>query len=160
MRDGMVKLGDFGIAKVLNNTKALAKTMVGTPYYLSPEIVENKPYHFATDIWSIGVILYELCALRPPFDGKSLDFLCMKILKGRYKQIPSMYSRNMRDLISKLLTVQPKRRLKIHQILKLPIIQKRIKSFLNETVMQKEFCHTILHNKILFRRGPKMNDIK
>ena len=40
-----------------------AKTMVGTPYYISPEIIEGKPYSLMTDIWSLGVILYELCAL-------------------------------------------------------------------------------------------------
>lgn len=81
----MVKLGDFGIARVLRYTIAKAKTMVGTPYYISPEIVENRPYSFATDIWSMGVILYEMCALRPPFVANSLNFLCIKIQKGRYK---------------------------------------------------------------------------
>ena len=61
-------LGDFGIAKILNNTKGFARTMVGTPYYLSPEILESKHYSFQSDIWSLGVLLYELCALKPPSD--------------------------------------------------------------------------------------------
>jgi NIMA (never in mitosis gene a)-related kinase len=59
-----------------------AKTMVGTPYYISPEIIEGKPYSMATDIWSLGVILYELCALKPPFNAESLHFLALKIVKG------------------------------------------------------------------------------
>ena len=67
MKDNSVKLGDFGIARVLGNTREKAKTMVGTPYYLSPELVESKPYNFKSDIWSLGVVLYELCALKPPF---------------------------------------------------------------------------------------------
>ncbi len=55
--------------------------MVGTPYYLSPEIVENRPYSFKSDVWSLGVILYELCALKPPFTADSMHFLALKIGK-------------------------------------------------------------------------------
>ena len=47
----IIKLGDFGIARILSNTREKAKTVVGTPYYLSPEIIESKPYSFKTDIW-------------------------------------------------------------------------------------------------------------
>jgi len=62
-KKNIVKLGDFGIARVLSNTKSRAKTVVGTPYYLSPEIIESQPYSFKSDIWSLGVLLYEMCAL-------------------------------------------------------------------------------------------------
>ncbi len=76
-KNGMVKLGDFGIAKVLNSTIDKASTIVGTPYYLSPEIIKNKPYNFKSDIWSLGIILYEMCALKPPFNGANIHMLAM-----------------------------------------------------------------------------------
>lgn len=58
--------------------------MVGTPYYLAPELIENRPYSFSGDMWSLGVILYEMCTLKPPFDGESLPQLCMRIVGGNY----------------------------------------------------------------------------
>jgi NIMA (never in mitosis gene a)-related kinase len=51
-----LKIGDFGISKVLDNTSA--KTFVGTPYYLSPEVCENRPYNLSSDLWSLGIIVY------------------------------------------------------------------------------------------------------
>lgn len=60
---GIVKLGDFGISRILSNTKSKAKTVVGTPFYLSPEIIRSESYNFKSDIWSLGVLLYEMAAL-------------------------------------------------------------------------------------------------
>ena len=95
-KNGILKVGDFGICKILSNTKALARTVVGTPYYLSPEVVQSKPYNLKSDIWSMGVILYELCALKPPFDAPSLHILAMKIARGAFNPIPSSYSNDMK----------------------------------------------------------------
>lgn len=88
-----LKLGDFGIAKILNKTMEKAKTVVGTPYYLSPEIIESKPYSNKSDIWSMGVLLYEMCALKPPFNANSLQFLALKIVKGSYDPLQGNFSK-------------------------------------------------------------------
>ena len=98
-RKGIVQIGDFGIAKVLSATMAKAKTCVGTPYYLSPEIVQSQPYTLSTDVWSMGVMLYEMCALKPPFDAPSLHLLSMKIIRGVFNPVPPHYSTGLKALV-------------------------------------------------------------
>jgi len=73
MKDMSIKLGDFGIAKVFNSTKSRAQTMIGTPYYFSPEMCKGETYSFKTDIWSLGVLLYEIAVLEYPFKGKNIS---------------------------------------------------------------------------------------
>jgi len=159
-KNGMIKLGDFGIARVLSSTRENARTMVGTPYYLSPEIIDNKPYSFKSDIWSMGVVLYELCALRPPFDAQTLPQLAMKIVKGQYNPIPSHYSRELRNLVACLLELNPSKRPSVHDVLKMPIITNRIRKFLSESVRLDEFSHTILHNQKPLDLRMRMEDVK
>lgn len=157
----MIKLGDFGIAKVLSSTFQNARTLVGTPYYLSPEIIESKPYSYKSDIWSLGVVLYELCALRPPFLADTLHFLAMKIVKGNYPPIPQCYSKDLRNLVDLLLRVDATKRPSINQILALPLIQNRIQSFLSQSQRFKEFSHTVLHKQVAVdSKPPKMQDVK
>ena len=102
-KKNIVKLGDFGIARVLSNTRSKAKTVVGTPYYLSPEIIESQPYSFKSDIWSLGVLLYEMCALCPPFNAGSLHQLAQKIIKGQFDRLPKNYSTQMNQLVASMI---------------------------------------------------------
>lgn len=115
--NGLVKLGDFGIAKCLNFTMEKVSTIVGTPYYLSPEIVQNMPYSFKSDIWSLGVLLYEMTCLRMPFDANSLPMLSLKITRGEYRSIPSVYSSELKNLIKSLLNVESIKRPSVNEIL-------------------------------------------
>jgi len=148
-KTNMIKLGDFGIARVLSSTRDNARTMVGTPYYLSPEIINGRPYSFKSDIWSLGVVLYELCALKPPFDANSLTFLAMKIVKGQYSPIPNQYSKELKNLVATLLQVDPSKRPSCNTILQYPIIQARVHNFLSESMRIKEFSHTVLHKQVI-----------
>ena len=143
MKNGLVKLGDFGIAKGFQNTMDKAKTMVGTPYYLSPEILENKPYDSKSDIWSLGVLLYEMMTFKMPFNANSLPMLSVKILRGNYTPPPAVYTKDLREIVTKCLLVDPKKRPTIQEILRMPIIQNRIKNFLDEIQYNKEFSRTI-----------------
>lgn len=76
-----MKIGDFGISKVLENTFDQASTVVGTPYYMSPEVCENKPYTFKSDVWALGCVLFELCTLKHAFDANNLLGLIFKIMR-------------------------------------------------------------------------------
>lgn len=143
-----IKLGDFGIAKCLDSTFDKAKTIVGTPYYLSPEIVQDKPYSFKSDIWSLGILLYEMTVLKMPFEASSLPMLSLKIVKGNYSAIPMSVSKEIRSLIQSILQVKIENRPTIHQILRHKLINQRIKNFLNDTEYQREFNHTIIHGYV------------
>ncbi|KAK7075075.1 regulation of replicative cell aging [Halocaridina rubra] len=87
-KTNLVKVGDFGIARFLRDKQDLATTAIGTPYYLSPEICQRRPYNHKSDMWAVGCILYELCALRHPFDAESFEDLIIKILKGAFRPLP------------------------------------------------------------------------
>ena len=67
---GVVKLGDLGLSRYLSSQTAQAKSMVGTPYYMSPECIRGQPYEWSSDIWSLGCLLYELAALRNRSTGR------------------------------------------------------------------------------------------
>lgn len=142
-KNGLVKLGDFGIAKRFQKTMDKAKTFIGTPYYLSPEIINGKPYDSKSDIWSLGVLLYEMMTFKMPFNANSLPMLSVKIMRGQYIPPPTIYTKDLRELVTKCLTVEPKNRPSIQEILRMPIIQNRIRSFLTENQYNKEFNKTI-----------------
>jgi NIMA (never in mitosis gene a)-related kinase len=147
MKDGTIKLGDFGIAKVLDHTFELCRTQIGTPYYLSPEICDGKSYNSKTDIWSLGCLLYELCTLRHPFDAANMNTLLTVILRGKYQPISQSYSKDIRALLSKMLMKDPSKRPSVNQILGLPFIKKRLSAFLDESVLADEMSHTVLHGQ-------------
>ncbi|XP_047286247.1 serine/threonine-protein kinase Nek5 isoform X5 [Homo sapiens] len=144
-KNGMVaKLGDFGIARVLNNSMELARTCIGTPYYLSPEICQNKPYNNKTDIWSLGCVLYELCTLKHPFEGNNLQQLVLKICQAHFAPISPGFSRELHSLISQLFQVSPRDRPSINSILKRPFLENLIPKYLTPEVIQEEFSHMLI----------------
>ena len=95
-----IRIGDLGVAKVLEDTTNFAHTMVGTPYYLSPEMCEQKPYNEKSDIWALGCIMYELATYKHPFDATNQGALILRILKGRFTPIPTTYSVDLAELIN------------------------------------------------------------
>mmetsp|Transcript_41070 Transcript_41070/g.136086 ORF Transcript_41070/g.136086 Transcript_41070/m.136086 type:complete len:577 (+) Transcript_41070:83-1813(+) len=120
-----IKLGDFGVSKVLKSEQALARTQVGTPYYVAPEVWRNRSYNAKCDMWSLGCLLYELCTYRPPFQAESMDGLARKIMRGAYEPIPPGYSKELQTVIARLLVVEPARRAAVDDILLMrPVVQR------------------------------------
>ncbi|XP_078222394.1 serine/threonine-protein kinase Nek1 isoform X10 [Callithrix jacchus] len=139
-KDGTVQLGDFGIARVLNSTVELARTCIGTPYYLSPEICENKPYNNKSDIWALGCVLYELCTLKHAFEAGSMKNLVLKIISGSFPPVSLHYSYDLRSLVSQLFKRNPRGRPSVNSILEKGFIAKRIEKFLSPQLIAEEFC--------------------
>jgi len=131
-KTGSLKMGDFGIAKSMACTIAFAKTRIGTPYYLSPEVCQEKPYAWPSDMWSMGCILYEMCALQVPFDAHSISGLVQKICYGPLPIVPDSYSDFLRRLCRQLLDRDPKKRPSADEVLQLPEIQKVVRQMLEE----------------------------
>ncbi|XP_051875709.1 serine/threonine-protein kinase Nek1 isoform X2 [Pristis pectinata] len=140
-KDGTVQLGDFGIARVLNSTVELARTCIGTPYYLSPEICENKPYNNKSDIWALGCVLYEMCTLKHAFEAGNMKNLVLKIIRGSYPPVSVHYSYDLRNLMSQLFKRNPRDRPSVSSLLQKPFLAKRIDKLLSPDLIVEEFGH-------------------
>ena len=118
------KLGDMNVSKVIKEKELLTQT--GTPYYASPEVWRDEPYSYKSDLWSIGCVIYELCALRPPFKGKDLDELFLNVCKGKPERISKVYSDDLWKMILMLLKVDVKARCDCDMFLNSTLITKKI----------------------------------
>uniref|UniRef100_A0AAX7U7N4 Protein kinase domain-containing protein n=1 Tax=Astatotilapia calliptera TaxID=8154 RepID=A0AAX7U7N4_ASTCA len=128
--NGTVKLGDFGSACILNSSKAYAHAYVGTPYYVAPEIWDNKPYNNKSDVWSLGCVLYELCTLRHPFQASSWKSLILKVCRGAYPPLPSHLPYELQYLVKQMFKTNPKDRPSLHTILTSHRVSKLLRTHL------------------------------
>ncbi|RYP24249.1 hypothetical protein DL765_000744 [Monosporascus sp. GIB2] len=121
-KDNSVKLGDFGLSKMISSHD-FASTYVGTPFYMSPEICAAERYTLKSDVWSLGCIIYELCAREPPFNAKSHYQLVQKIKEGRIAPLPRVYSAELFAVIKDCLRVNPDHRPDTATLLNLPVVR-------------------------------------
>lgn len=131
-----VKLGDFGLCRILSAESQYAHTNVGTPYYMSPEQIKEANYDAKTDIWSLGCVLYEMVALRPPFQATNHLALARKIIQGNIDRIPQRYSEDLQNVIQWMLHKEPERRPTVEDLMGIPKILLRM----NERKMRDDYA--------------------
>ena len=100
----------MGVSKIVSKAGALSVTRVGTPLYLSPELIKQQPYDFKVDIWALGCVLYHVSCLETPFHGDNLITLGYNIVHKNPKIIPNIFSAKLANFIMKLLEKFPNSR--------------------------------------------------
>ncbi|CAE1157357.1 Serine/threonine-protein kinase nekl-2,Serine/threonine-protein kinase Nek8,Serine/threonine-protein kinase Nek3,Serine/threonine-protein kinase Nek1,Serine/threonine-protein kinase Nek5,Serine/threonine-protein kinase Nek2,Probable serine/threonine-protein kinase nek3,Serine/threonine-protein kinase Nek4 [Acanthosepion pharaonis] len=142
-KEGVAKVGDFGIAKLLSTSHKGASTVLGTPYYISPEMCESKPYDEKSDIWALGCILYEMACRQKTFEGSNLPALVNKIMKGQFAPVKGDYSQELKDLITSMLRQNPDERPSAHHLLEnvLPQLLSHYES--TTTDLEDDICSSL-----------------
>jgi serine/threonine protein kinase len=116
--DGVVKLGDLGLSRYFSSKTAQAQSMVGTPYYMSPECIRGQPYEWSSDTWSLGCLLYELGALRNPFFRTGLNYYTLGklITSCEYDPLPAHSSPEIKQLVAAMLQGDASKRPSLHDV--------------------------------------------
>uniref|UniRef100_A0A6I8NYX2 Serine/threonine-protein kinase Nek9 n=1 Tax=Ornithorhynchus anatinus TaxID=9258 RepID=A0A6I8NYX2_ORNAN len=122
----LIKLGDYGLAKKLNSEYSMAETLVGTPYYMSPELCQGVKYNFKSDIWAVGCVIFELLTLKRTFDATNPLNLCVKIVQGiRAMEVDSsLYSLELIQMVHTCLDQDPEKRPTADELLNRPLLRK------------------------------------
>ena len=116
-KTGDIKIGDFGICRVLTKSDEFASTSIGTPYYIAPEVCKGKPYDYKADVWSLGCVMYELCSLNRPFQGESIATVLNSILTKSPSALPEQYSEPLKSCILSMLAKKHKERPTVQEII-------------------------------------------
>uniref|UniRef100_A0A8D2H9Q5 non-specific serine/threonine protein kinase n=1 Tax=Urocitellus parryii TaxID=9999 RepID=A0A8D2H9Q5_UROPR len=132
-RTNIIKVGDLGIARVLENHCDMASTLIGTPYYMSPELFSNRPYNYKSDVWALGCCVYEMATLKHAFNAKDMNSLVYRIIEGKLPPMPRVYSPELAELIRTMLSKRPEERPSVRSILRQPYIKRQISVFLEAT---------------------------
>jgi len=145
---------------VLSNESTFANSHVGTPYYMSPEQIEDKQYNDKSDIWSLGCFLYEITTLNPPFEATNHFTLAKKIKAGKTDKIPTIYSEDLQKTINWLLAVDINKRPSIEQLIKINQVDVRKREFkIKENLQKLKSMETLIKNKET-EIEKKENDLK
>ena len=113
----VIKIGDFGISKIIKRSTNKSSTIIGTPLYMSPELYKRELYDKKVDIWALGCILFEMLELNPPFRANTIEHLSRKVKKGKFKKPICDYSTDISKIIPKLIEIDVSKRYSIYNVL-------------------------------------------
>ncbi|XP_053570274.1 serine/threonine-protein kinase Nek11 [Bombina bombina] len=126
LKNNLLKIGDFGVSRLLMGSCDLATTFTGTPYYMSPEALKHQGYDSKSDIWSLGCILHEMCCLEHAFTGYNFLSVVIKIVEGETPSLPDDYSSDLNLLMNRMLSKDPSLRPGAGEILQMPYISQQL----------------------------------
>ena len=124
----VVKLADFGWS-IHQKSNKIRRTFCGTAEYMPPEVINDEPHIPPSDLWCIGILIYELCAGEPPFTAKTNYEIISKIKNFDMKKCPDYFSDECKDLIDKLIRKYPKDRISIQEVKEHPWIVNNAKKY-------------------------------
>ncbi|XP_043396776.1 serine/threonine-protein kinase Nek11 isoform X6 [Chelonia mydas] len=144
LKNNLLKIGDFGVSRLLMGSCDLATTFTGTPYYMSPEALKHQGYDTKSDIWSLGCILYEMCCLDHAFTGHNFLSVVLKIVEGNTPSLPDRYPNKLNTVLHSMLNKNPSLRPSATEILKIPYIDEQLQQnvkckFINMALKDKTF---------------------
>jgi NIMA (never in mitosis gene a)-related kinase len=158
-RSGLTKLGDMNVSKVAK--AGMKYTQTGTPYYASPEVWQDEPYDFNSDMWSLGCVVYEIAALQPPFQAPSMAGLYKKVVEPKFSRLPRVYSHDLNVLVTMLLQKNPRDRPDCAQVLSLPFLAERTgRSVMKSAAAEVNLLGTIYMPKDLFQLPERLPEPK
>ncbi|ESO97940.1 hypothetical protein LOTGIDRAFT_153051 [Lottia gigantea] len=147
-KGGVVKLCDFGFARAMSFNTLVLTSIKGTPLYMSPELVEEKPYDHTADLWALGCIMYELFTGTPPFYTNSIFQLVNMIIKDPVKW-PKNMSPVFKDFLQGLLNKNPKLRLSWPQLLHHPFVTHGIKVCQEDISLSSPFTQPLTASMVI-----------
>lgn len=126
--DWTVQLGDFGVSRQLSDASSLASTTVGTPLYMSPELLMSNKYSTKTDMWALGCVAFECVTLKSAFMGSSFSDITAKVIAGEYGRLPARTTMPFRDTVRRLLSVDPEERPSAKQLLSSLLLRRPLRT--------------------------------
>ncbi|XP_053625232.1 serine/threonine-protein kinase fused isoform X2 [Plodia interpunctella] len=143
---GRAKLCDFGLARIMTNSTHILTSIKGTPLYMAPELIEEKPYDHQADLWSLGCIVYELMAGQPPFCTMSIWQL-VRMIRHKPVQWPTFISTEARSFLQGLLHKDPMKRMSWPEILKHDFVSGHVLILPEDVQSESPFTKPLTHSQ-------------